>query len=64
MPEAVFISIRARRSAEGGRRATVEAFALRADRHVTLTTIAPRPLVTERPFAEAFRALSLVREGA
>lgn len=61
MPEAIFVSIIRPVPAKGGRRATVKAFALHtADgRPATLTLAPPRPVLTRRPFADAFRALGL-----
>lgn len=66
MPQAIFISIRRLARAEGACRATVQGHALSAPatRPAVLTLAAPRPVMTDRPFAAAFRALGLKREGA
>lgn len=66
MPQAIFISIRRPVRAEGVRRATVQGYALSApaSRPAVVTLATPRPVMTNRPFATAFRALGLDREGA
>lgn len=65
MPEAVFISIRRPASTEGARRATVQGHALRTPeaRPAILTVAEPRPVMTSRPFADAFRAPGLIGDG-
>lgn len=65
MPEAIFISIRRPARAEGARRASLHGYALStpAGRPSTLTVAPPRPVLTRRPFADAFQALGLTGEG-
>lgn len=65
MPKAILISITKRAPAEGRRHATVKAAALHAadGRPSTLTVAPPRPVLTRRPFADAFQALGLVLGG-
>lgn len=65
MPQAVFISIRRPAPTEGAGRATLQGYALRTPeaRPAILTVAEPRPVMTTRPFADAFRALGLTGEG-
>ncbi len=65
MQKAIFISIRRPVPTEGGRRATIQAFALHTPvgRPSVLTVAAPRPVLTPQPFTDAFQAVDLAREG-